>query len=71
MFVFYVLQTACFGLYSETGNLAAAHTFIGMICKVFSRLVENILTRWSAFRLVLFYAFCKWYYSRISEMPSD
>ncbi|KIP06118.1 hypothetical protein PHLGIDRAFT_128472 [Phlebiopsis gigantea 11061_1 CR5-6] len=31
MFVFYVLQTACFGLYSETGNLAAAHTFIAMI----------------------------------------
>ncbi|GJE90048.1 MFS transporter, sugar porter [Phanerochaete sordida] len=31
MFVFYVLQTACFGLYSTTGNLAAAHTFIAMI----------------------------------------
>ena len=35
MFVFYVLQTACFALYSEHGNLAAAHTFIAMICKHF------------------------------------
>lgn len=32
MFIFWVLQTACFGLYSTTGNLAAAHTFIAMIC---------------------------------------
>ncbi|KAM5536734.1 hypothetical protein V8D89_009661 [Ganoderma adspersum] len=31
MFVFWVLQTACFALYSETGNIAAAHTFIAMI----------------------------------------
>ena len=33
MFVFYLLQTICFALYSKYGNLAAAHTFIGMICK--------------------------------------
>ena len=33
MFVFWVLQTACFALYSETGNIAAAHTFIAMICE--------------------------------------
>lgn len=33
MFVFWVLQTACFGVYSTTGNLAAGHTFIAMICK--------------------------------------
>ncbi|KAL1941933.1 hypothetical protein VTO73DRAFT_6463 [Trametes versicolor] len=31
MFVFWVLQTVCFGLYSETGNITAAHTFIAMI----------------------------------------
>ncbi|TBU44547.1 general substrate transporter [Dichomitus squalens] len=31
MFVFWVLQTVCFALYSETGNIAAAHTFIAMI----------------------------------------
>ncbi|RPD54434.1 general substrate transporter [Lentinus tigrinus ALCF2SS1-7] len=31
MFVFWVLQTACFALYSKTGNIAAAHTFIAMI----------------------------------------
>ena len=33
MFVFWVLQTVCFALYSETGNIAAAHTFIAMICE--------------------------------------
>ena len=33
MFVFWVLQTACFALYSEQGNIAAAHTFIAMICE--------------------------------------
>ncbi|OSC96750.1 general substrate transporter [Trametes coccinea BRFM310] len=31
MFVFWVLQTACFALYSEKGNITAAHTFIAMI----------------------------------------
>ncbi|KAH9859167.1 hexose transporter [Lenzites betulinus] len=31
MFVFWVLQTACFALYSEHGNLVAAHTFIAMM----------------------------------------
>ena len=31
--MFWVLQTACFALYSETGNIAAAHTFIAMICE--------------------------------------
>lgn len=31
MFVFWVLQTVCFALYSETGNVTAAHTFIAMI----------------------------------------
>ncbi|KAI0744334.1 general substrate transporter [Daedaleopsis nitida] len=31
MFVFWVLQTVCFAIYSETGNIVAAHTFIAMI----------------------------------------
>ncbi|KAH9892420.1 hexose transporter [Cubamyces lactineus] len=31
MFVFWVLQTACFALYSVKGDIAAAHTFIAMI----------------------------------------
>ncbi|KAI8972167.1 hexose transporter [Trametes punicea] len=31
MFVFWVLQTACFALYAEKGNIVAAHTFIAMI----------------------------------------
>jgi len=31
MFVFWTLQTASFGLYSQTGNTAAAHTVIAMI----------------------------------------
>ncbi|KAI0699884.1 general substrate transporter [Cerioporus squamosus] len=31
MFVFWVLQTVCFALYSETGNVTAAHAFIAMI----------------------------------------
>jgi len=31
MFVFWTLQTACFGLYSTTGNTYAAHAVIGMI----------------------------------------
>ncbi|CAL1706001.1 unnamed protein product [Somion occarium] len=31
MFVFWTLQTACFALYSEKGNVAAGHTFIAMI----------------------------------------
>jgi len=31
MFVFYVLQTICFALYSERNDLKAAHTFIAMI----------------------------------------
>ncbi|KAI0746168.1 general substrate transporter [Earliella scabrosa] len=31
MFVFWVLQTACFALYSEHGNVTAAHAFIAMI----------------------------------------
>ncbi|EMD33795.1 hypothetical protein CERSUDRAFT_87123 [Gelatoporia subvermispora B] len=31
MFVFWTLQTICFALYSEHGNIAAAHTFIAMI----------------------------------------
>ncbi|KAI0762183.1 general substrate transporter [Trametes elegans] len=31
MFVFWVLQTACFALYSEKGDIRAAHTFIAMI----------------------------------------
>ncbi|KAI0355806.1 hexose transporter [Trametes cingulata] len=31
MFVFWVLQTVCFALYSEHGNITAAHTFIAMI----------------------------------------
>ena len=33
MFVFWVLQTACFALYSEKGDIKAAHTFIAMICE--------------------------------------
>lgn len=33
MFVFWVLQTACFAVYSETGNMTAAHAFIAMICE--------------------------------------
>ena len=32
--MFWVVQTICFALYSETGNLAAAHTFIAMICEL-------------------------------------
>ncbi|KAF8962002.1 hexose transporter [Flammula alnicola] len=31
MLVVWVLETVCFALYSETGNVAAAHTFIAMI----------------------------------------
>ncbi|KAI0093090.1 general substrate transporter [Irpex rosettiformis] len=31
MFIFWTLQTVCFALYSEHGNIAAAHTFIAMI----------------------------------------
>ncbi|KAI1783134.1 general substrate transporter, partial [Ganoderma leucocontextum] len=31
MFVFWVLQTACFAVYSETGNITAAHTFVAVI----------------------------------------
>ncbi|KAI0075843.1 general substrate transporter [Panus rudis PR-1116 ss-1] len=31
MFVFWTLQTTCYALYSETGNVAAGHTFIAMI----------------------------------------
>ena len=33
MFVFWTLQTVCFALYSEHGDIKAAHTFIAMICK--------------------------------------
>ena len=33
MFVFWTLQTVCFALYSERGDIKAAHTFIAMICK--------------------------------------
>lgn len=33
MFVFWTLQTVCFALYSTRGDLAAAHTFIAMICE--------------------------------------
>ena len=36
MFVFWTLQTVCFALYSERGDLAAAHTFIAMICESLS-----------------------------------
>ena len=32
MFVFWTLQTACFALYSTSGNTQAAHTVIAMIC---------------------------------------
>ena len=32
MLVFWTLQTACFALYSTTGNTKAAHTVIAMIC---------------------------------------
>ncbi|KAI1783953.1 general substrate transporter [Ganoderma leucocontextum] len=45
MFMFWVLQTACFAVYSETGNITAAHTFVAMIC------TDVVL------RPVLFYAF--------------
>ena len=33
MFVFWTAQTACYAVYSETGNQAAAHAFIAMICE--------------------------------------
>ncbi|OJT06916.1 hypothetical protein TRAPUB_2236 [Trametes pubescens] len=42
MFVFWVLQTVCFGLYSETGNITAAHTFIAMICDPVLRFLYTV-----------------------------
>ena len=58
MFVFWVLQTACFGLYSTTGNLAAGHTFIAMICKFLSEFSgsEELMSMLS----VLFYGCCEY-----------
>lgn len=48
MFVFWTLQTVCFALYSIHGNLAAAHTFIAMIC-TFTDLFPHptALTAWA------------------------
>ena len=72
MFVFWTLQTVCFALYSEHGDIKAAHTFIAMICKPPSISWYTgpwMLTWIASFRfwlwgwfthwVVLFYAFCE------------
>ena len=60
MFVFWVLQTACFALYSETGNVTAAHAFIAMICEwLFQLAKDNFRLTWRVAGVVLFYAFCE------------
>jgi hypothetical protein len=59
MFVFWTLQTACFGLYSTTGNTQAAHTVIAMICTS-TLCLSSIMILILCDIKVLFYGFCEY-----------
>lgn len=59
MFVFWTLQTACFGVYSETGNTHAAHTVIAMICMSSSYLFFYIKMNLLSATEVMFYTACE------------
>ena len=67
MFIFWTLQTACFALYSTTGNTHAAHTVIAMICTstlcpslvmtlIFCCTIESLVLRflWVHFGILFF-----------------
>ena len=60
MLVFWTLQTACFGLYSQTGNTAAAHAVIAMICTSTLCLFFYVEIDLLCATEVLFYGFCEY-----------
>ena len=62
MFVCWTLQTACFGLYSTTGNTKAAHTVIAMICTSTLCLpsIMSLIFCCVTILKVLYYGFCEY-----------
>ena len=60
MLVFWTLQTACFGFYSQTGNTAAAHAVIAMICTSTPYLFSYVEIDLLRTTEVLFYGFCEY-----------
>lgn len=65
MFVFWVMQTVCFALYSVHGNIAAAHTFIAMICECSGTASAYEADEPRSRIAVLFYAFCECFMTRM------
>ena len=67
MFVFWTLQSACFALYSRTGDTKAAHTVIAMICRSKLSLSSLLTLIFCCTTEVLFYGFCEYFFFVLSS----